>query len=278
MKWLHFILSHSIFIAVCAVALAFQTAELLQLNNSVYLYGFIFFATLCSYNFYWIVSKAAFKQPDALSMLLKKEMTGMTILFLSAVGACFCFIQNPLPAEFIITAFLLTCLYVLPLLPFRSLLYTRKAGVLKTVLLAFTWAYVTVFIPLQKTYLLLNNADLFVFTRRFLFMLMLCIIFDNRDKAVDKIRGLHSLATDLKPAHLSILICFIFIILFSTNFLYGYYGITFCQSVALHISTLALLAVYFYSVKKRGYLFYYFFVDGMMLFSALATYIAGILK
>lgn len=276
MKWLHFILSHSIFIAACAVALVFQTSELLKLPISLGLYGFVFFATLCSYNFYWIVSKAAFVQPGSLAVLLQEETAGVVILFLSAIGAFFCLITHPLPAGFIITAVLLTCLYALPLLPFRLLYFTRRAGVLKTVLLAFTWAYVTVFIPLQKSYLLLTNADLFVFSRRFLFMLMLCIIFDNRDKAVDKIRGLHSLATDLKPVYLRILIVLIFVILFTTNFLYRQYGLSFSQSIALHIATLALLVIYFYSTKKRGYIFYYFFVDGMMLFSALATYIAGI--
>ena len=276
MKWLHFILSHSIFIAICAVALAFQTALLLKLNINLFVYGFIFFATLCSYNFYWIISKATFTHYDTLGTVLEKEKTGLIILFLSAIGVFICLFQYPLPVEFILTSVLLTCLYALPLLPFRPLHFIRKAGVLKTFLLAFTWTYVTVFIPLQKTYFLLSSAELFVFTRRFLFMLMLCIIFDNRDKAVDKIRGLHSLATVLKPAHLRVLIYLIFVVLFTTNFLFSYYGITFSQSVALHISTLALLAVYFYSLKKRSYLFYYFFVDGMMLFSALATYIAGI--
>ncbi len=274
MKWLHFILSHSIFIAVCAVAMAFQTSLLLKLPLSIYGYGFIFFATLCSYNFYWIISKASFTGTFSLSALLKKEIKGISILFLSAIGVIFCLYLHPLPAEFIITAFLLTCLYALPLLPFRVLYFIRRAGVLKTFLLAFTWAYVTVFMPLQKTYALLDSADMFVFTRRFLFMLMLCIIFDNRDKAVDKIRGLHSLATDLRPQHLKMLIYLIFIVLFGTNFLFSFYGISFSQSIALHISTLALLAVYFLSIKKQGYLFYYFFVDGMMLFSALATYIA----
>ena len=276
MKWLHFILSHSIFIAVCAVAMVFQTGQLLQLHISFYLYGFIFFATLCSYNFYWIISKAAFTKPGTLGMLVKTEATSLVILSFSAIGVCFCLFRYPVSVEFIITSLSLTFLYALPLLRLSVLQFTRRAGFLKTGLLAFTWAYVTVLIPLQKTYLVLNSADLFVFTRRFLFMLMLCIIFDNRDKAVDKIRGLHSLATDLKPAHLRILIYLIFVILFTTNFLYAQYGITFSQSVALHMSTLALLAVYFYSVKKRGYLFYYFFVDGMMLFSAVATYIAGI--
>ena len=61
-----------------------------------------------------------------------------------------------------------------------------------------------------------------------------------------------------------------------SNFFFRNYGITLSQSIALQVSTIALLAVYFYSNKKQGYLFYYFFVDGMMLFSALATYIAGI--
>ena len=42
-------------------------------------------------------------------------------------------------------------------------------------------------------------------------MLMLCIIFDNRDKAMDKIRGLHSLATVLKPGQMLLLIVGIFL-------------------------------------------------------------------
>ncbi len=276
MKWLHFILSHSIFIAVCAVALAFQTAQLLKLDVNLFVYGFIFFATLCSYNFYWILSKLSFAPKKDIPQLLKKETSGYLLLLISAIGLLYCFLQAAIPLHFVVTAVLLTILYAVPLLPISFLQFTRKAGVLKTILLAFTWAYVTVIIPLQKDYWVLNNADLFIITRRFLFMLMLCIIFDNRDKEIDKIRGLHSLATDLKPVTFRVLIYLIFALLFISNFFFRYYGITLSESIALQVSTIALLAVYFYSNKKQGYLFYYFFVDGMMLFSALATYIAGI--
>ena len=276
MKLLLFILSHSIFIAACAVALTFQTAQLLQLTNNFFVYGFIFFATLCSYNFYWIVSKVSFAKKNTVCGLLKNEATGFTLLLIAATGALFCFLKSSLPVDAVVTAIGLTILYSIPLLPIKILQFTRKAGVLKTVLLAFTWAYVTAFIPLQKTYWLLTNADLFIISRRFLFMLMLCIIFDNRDKAVDKIRGLHSLATDIKPAVLKILIYIIFAVLLFSNFYADHFGISFYQSIALQISTLALLTVYFFSTKKQGYLFYYFLVDGLMLFSALATYIASI--
>lgn len=276
MKWLHFILSHSIFVAICAVGLAFQTGQLLHVDISFYLYGFIFFATLCSYNFYWILSRYAFAGDEPLNAFLKKEVTGISLLLISAIGFTVCLFQSPVQPAHIATAVLLTVIYSIPLLPVRALHFTRKAGVLKTLLLAFTWAYVTAFIPLQKDWALLNGPDVFIFTRRFLFMLMLCIIFDNRDKAVDKIRGLHSLATILKPNQLLLVIAFVFIVLFGTNFLSVSYGISLNQSIALQTSTIALLIVYFFSTRRQGYLFYYFIVDGLMLFSALATFIAGI--
>ncbi len=276
MKWLHFILSHSIFVAFCAVALAFQTILLLQLSAGPFLYGFIFFATLCSYNFYWLLSKYAFRQDFSVVVFFRKEKVEVFLLVLAGTGLIICFLQLQLPLYVIITAMLLTALYAVPLLPFRFLHFTRKAGVLKTTLLAFTWTYVTALIPMQKAFLLLNDVEIFILTRRFLFMLMLCIIFDNRDISVDKIRGLRSLATDLGPKTMRALIYSIFVILFATNFLFRYYGISVGQSIALQISTIALLATYYYSTKKQGYIFYYFWVDGMMLFSALATYIASI--
>jgi len=276
MKWLHFILSHSIFIAICAVALAFQTAQLLQFETHVSIYGFIFFATLCSYNFYWLLSKFSFAGKSFFTGLLKKESASVCLLIFSAAGLLFCLLKSPLQTGHVATALLLTIVYSIPLLPFKFLRFTRKAGVLKTTLLAFTWVYVTAFLPMQKSYALLDSADFFILTRRFLFMLMLCIIFDSRDIAVDKIRGLRSLATDLNPATLQILIYSIFVVMFATNFLCTFYGMTGYQSIALQTSTIALLVVYFYSTKKQDYFFYYFMVDGLMLFSALTTFIASI--
>ncbi|MBL0183997.1 MAG: hypothetical protein IPP96_17635 [Chitinophagaceae bacterium] len=276
MKWFHFILSHSIFVAFCAVALSFQTGQLLHVDIPAFLYGFIFFATLCSYNFYWILSRFAFSGNVPVAAFLKKEATGIALFAISSIGLFICLLMSSVQLIHVAIAVLLTVVYSIPLLPFTFLHFTRKAGVLKTVLLAFTWAYVTAFLPLQKDWLLMSSADVFILTRRFLFMLMLCIIFDNRDEAVDKIRGLHSLATDLKPNQLLLLIAVIFIILFGTNFLSVNYGISLAQSIALQTSTIALLVVYYFSTRKQGYLFYYFIVDGLMLFSALTTFVAGI--
>ena len=276
MKWLHFILSHSIFVAFCAVALAFQTVLLLHLSATIFLYGFIFFATICSYNSYWLLSKYSLQTGFSVSAFVQKEIGKIFLLALTAAGLLASYLQLHLSLYVIIPTVVLTVLYALPLLPLPFMRIARKLGVLKTTLLAFTWAYVTAFIPMQKTGFHFTDVELFILTRRFLFMLMLCIIFDNRNIAVDKIRGLHSLATDLSAKIMRWLIYSIFIILFASNFLSRYYGVSIKETIALQVSTIALLVTYYYSTRKQGYLFYYFLVDGMMLFSALATYIASI--
>ena len=107
-------------------------------------------------------------------------------------------------------------------------------------------------------------------------MLLLCLVFDKRDAAVDKIKGLHSIATDMKPVAVKLLVLLLFILLVGSVYILQYLGLDLAQAVALLISAIVTGYIFYLSLQKRSYFFYYFFVDGMMLFSALATYIAGI--
>jgi hypothetical protein len=275
MKWLHFILSHSFFIALCAVALCFQTALLLHIQLSVWLYEFIFFSTLCGYNFYWLLSAGAFTQKSVVTVL-KQRYTNVVVLVIAAVAMLLLLskIRVLLPA--ISIGLLLTLLYAVPLLPFKQLQVTRKAGLLKTVLLAFTWAYVTVYLPYQQ----LPGGNLRVlillFNNRFLFMLMLCIIFDARDTAIDKIRGLQSLTTLLRPASVRLLMMVVFSLYIINGIIFNICFNEPMQLIALLITGAVTAVVFFFSLKKQGYLFYYFLVDGLMLFSSIAAYVASI--
>ncbi|MES2431147.1 MAG: hypothetical protein V4556_09425 [Bacteroidota bacterium] len=275
-KIFYFILSHSIFIAICSAALVLQTFQLLHLTVNYYTIAFIFFATLSSYNFYWLVSKNAFGKIKYDRSFFKNEFSNAFLFIAASVAMMICFLKSSLIFYTILPGFVLTILYALPLLPVKSLTFTKRLGILKTVLLALTWVYVTVCVPVNKLIFDLSDSELFVFARRFLFMLMLCIIFDSRDSAMDKIRGLHSLATDLSQRALRTLVIIVFIALFSTFLFHERFNISLYQSIALQISTVALLVVFYFSTKKQDYGFYYFIVDGMMLFSAMATYIASI--
>jgi len=158
----------------------------------------------------------------------------------------------------------------------RYFKFIRNAGVIKTMLLAFTWMFVTGYIPMQKSLVHFSSSELLVLSQRFIFMLILCILFDKRDAAIDKIKGLHSMATDMKPVTLKWFIYINFGLLFSINWILKSIGISLLQSLALQMAALAALLTYFSSLRNRGYIFYYFVVDGLMFLSALLTTLASI--
>lgn len=275
MRLLYFLLSHSIFIAICAVALCFQTALLLHINLTTWLYSFVFFSTLCSYNFYWLLSGFAFSgQP--VKLFLKKYQTNIIVFFIAVIGLLFSLphISNLLPV--IILGLFFTLLYTIPLLPFKVLHFARKAGLLKTLLLAFTWAFVTVYIPYKQVSTASTLTLLLLFNNRFLFMLMLCIIFDARDTKVDKIRGLQSLTTLVTSVTIRYIMGAVFIAYIINGVVFRTYYNEPMQIIALLVTGIVAAVVYFFSLKKQGYFFYYFLVDGLMLFSAIAAYVASI--
>jgi 4-hydroxybenzoate polyprenyltransferase len=275
MRWLHFILSHSIFIAICAVALCFQTALLLHINLPLYFYAFIFFSTVCSYNFYWLLSGYAFTG-QSLQLFLKKHYTNAIAFGVAAMGVLFSLVNNKELLTVISVGLLLTLLYAVPLLPFKIFRFTRKAGLLKTFLLAFTWAFVTVYIPYTTMPGGSFKILILLFNNRFIFMLMLCIIFDARDTNIDKIRGLQSLTTMLNPTAVRYIMVVLFIAYIANGIVFTVYLNEPVQIIPLLLTAAATAFVYFLSQKKQGYFFYYFLVDGLMLFSAITNYVASI--
>ena len=275
MKWLHFILSHSIFIAFCAVALCFQTSLLLNISLSYHLYLFVFCSTVCSYNFYWLLSGYSFAGMS-LYPFLKKNYSNWVVFTIAGVGLLFSLSGIIHLWQVIGAGFFLTLLYAVPLLPFKISVIARRAGLLKTLLLAFTWAFITVYLPYQFS----PTGNLFtlvlLFNNRFLFMLMLCIIFDARDTKVDKIRGLQSLTTIMSARTVQYIMLAIFAAFIINGIVLRIYYHEFMQVIALLVTGVITAVVYFFSLKKQGYFFYYFLVDGLMLFSALASYVASI--
>lgn len=275
MRFLHFILSHSVFIACCAAGLCYQTNVLLNLPHNPDVYGLIFFSTLCSYNFYWLLSKFYFFRREGIISFCKKQFSFMLMFAFSAAGTLFFLMRSEHLYIFILAGMILTLIYTLPLWPFGFSKNLQKNGFLKTVLLAFTWAYVTTVIPAA---ILVNSVWvplIVLFCARFFFMLLLCIIFDMRDAAIDKLHGLHSLATDVSKRKLQIIIYFVFAFYIISGLFVRSYFHDSAQMVAFVLTGIVVWIVYRHSVKPRKYIFYYFLVDGLMLISALGTCIAS---
>jgi 4-hydroxybenzoate polyprenyltransferase len=249
--------------------------QLLHVPVNDYLIGFVFCATIASYNFHYILAGAIGKQKLSWS-LFSKRPTATFLFIAAAVSAAILFLPSRISMVYALVSVFLTIIYSVPLLPYKQLDVARKAGLLKTILLAFTWTFVTAYLPITQQGLPLSTLGLLILAKRFLFMLLLCIIFDNRDVNIDRINGLHSLATDLPPKVTQWLIFIVFACLFILNFYFGKYGVTNGEVVALQCSSVAALLIYFFSLKKQGYFFYYFIVDGMMILMTALTTIASI--
>ena len=275
MRFLHFILSHSIFIALCALGLCYQTSLVLHIPTNRSIYGLVFFSTICSYNFYWLLSKFYFTDKKEVLVFVNAHLSFVILFFTSFLATLYFLNQVQYIAPYVVIGIFFTLLYSLPLWPFKFSKKFQKLGFFKTVLLAFTWAFITTILPSVELLKTSFNPVLVLLLARFCFMLLLCIIFDRRDITVDKSHGLHSLATDTPDKVLNTIIYVVFILYFIMGLLLRFHFNDKPQMFAFLITGGLVWWVYTLSLKKQGYLFYYFLVDGLMLVSATLTFIAG---
>jgi 4-hydroxybenzoate polyprenyltransferase len=256
--------------------LAYQTFLLTGQSLRPEIFGLVFFSTLAAYNLYWMVCKFSNEKKDK-SPLRFAGYSGYFILFLAGAIAVLDYLwQMPYYFPVIIIASALTFLYILPMITSLRFRQDRKTGFIKTLLLALTWSVYTVFIPalgiLQDQW----QKVMLVFLFRFFFLLMLCVIFDSRDVSIDKLGNLPSIGTDFSRRTLTyvmmVLLVVYAILVFQLNQLLHNQWLLF----ELLVTGALCLLLYLLSLRKRGYYFYYFWVDGMMLLSSLAVYLSVI--
>jgi len=254
-----------------------QTGRLLPgVYPSGRLMGFVFFSTICSYNFHWYLSSDP-KKPSRRTFWTQHHKVMHFILYLvGAVGAVIYFFS--LYQHWLALCFgaFVTFLYSAPKLPqpfFRNL---KRIAVGKTLFLAFVWMYVTTMLPV-----FIAGAHwtapclLFVFSRFFL-IYAICILFDYRDRDDDKAEGIRSLITYLNEQGIdTIFIISLLLFAAATVGLY-FYQYPVITIILLLIPGVILAALYRRAKKDLSDQLYYFVLDGLMMFSGLLMLILGI--
>ncbi len=262
----NFILFSSIYIAVCAVLMAWESSEILGLQyDRANYFCFVFFSTICSYNFHWYLTPGSIKHSERILWGQRQralQLTGCVIGLLGAGWFIIPLAEHWLPLS---GAVVLTFLYSAPKLPmFRWL---SKIAVGKTIFLAGVWTYVTTTLPA----LVAENvqADLVYLTvYRFFLVYAICILFDYRDREEDRQAGIRSLITHLKDPHLDRLYYASLVVAWICAFLLA-------PAVPLFVLFSLLVPVVVTGMVKRyaqthtsDYV-YYFLLDGLMMLSAL---------
>lgn len=258
----------NIFIVVCAVVMSVHTSLFFSLQFNFFLLAFTASGTLCSYSLHWAL-------PSAHYLLSPREKWSLShrnlLLVLFGAGfllSAFFLWELRLYISGILPLIILTFLYSsgkLPAGPFRVF---RKYFFGKTIYLAAMWTLVTIYLPFMVSGGKWDLTHTIFICSRFFFLFAICILFDLRDREADSAGGIKSLITLLertdirKLFHSSLIISFLF-----TVALFGTVAFTIILFMILPVVVTAV--VYQYSVQTRSELWFYFFLDGLMMLSGI---------
>lgn len=262
----------SVYIALCAVMMVYQTNHLLQLKyEAQQYYLFVFFSTLCSYNLHWYLTPYAENEIIRIKWTKQHKLLHLALAVGGLVLSLRYFIQLNRYWVWISIAVLLTFLYTAPKIPISFLRQLRKIAVGKTIYLAFVWLYVTSCLPLLLSEKLLTSTDILFCISRFFLIYPICILFDYRDRRNDRKEGIRSIITYLNERGINTLFygCLV-VFFFSTS---GLFYAGFSLATALFLLTPGIIVLFLYGTAKRNFsdYLYYFILDGLMMFSALFT-------
>jgi 4-hydroxybenzoate polyprenyltransferase len=267
-----YILFTSLWIAGCALLMVHQTHELLSLRIDFPAYLlFVFFSTLCSYNFHWYLTPDTPSENDRVRWTQQHKMLHMALAFIGMVGAAWYFFYFIRHWIWLSGAVVLTFLYSAPKVsvgPFRKL---RKIAVGKTVFLAFVWTYVTTVLPLALDGNRWNSTATFFVLSRFFLIYAICILFDYRDREYDRKEGIRSMITYVNEAGVNALF-FASVALFVVSTLaLNLHGISMLTIACILSPGVILVALYREAKRNFSDYLYYFVLDGLMAFSAMLT-------
>lgn len=267
-----FFLYSNLFIAGCAIIMAWQTSQLLlhrPLDKNIA--GFIFFGSLCSYSFHWMLTEV--DQSNSSRMRWLQANKGLYFTFLLAGVAGTVFFILPLMDHWpllAVTAFI-TFLYSAPKIPHQIFDGLKKVAIGKTFFLAFVWMHVTTILPLLLSDAKWNAEFSLFATARFCLIYAICILFDRRDRQYDLSLGIRSLITWLSEKNIRRLFYLSLLLFVAATICLSLYKFSVPVIACLLLPGLILACLYSYAIRKGGDIFYYFILDGFMAVSSLLT-------
>jgi 4-hydroxybenzoate polyprenyltransferase len=275
-QMIKFIVFTNIFIVICSLVMSVYTSLLFKLPVNYSLLLFTASGTLCSYSLHWAL-------PSTHLPLSPRERWSRANRVLLLLLFCFGFLLSfysflELRQYFnvIVPLIILTFLYSSGKLPAGPFRFFRKYFIGKTIYLAAMWTLVTAFLPLYISGLSWNASHSIFIINRFFFLFAICILFDLRDRDADSAQGIRSLITLLNPGGIRILFYSSLALSFlSTTILYKTF--TFTELIIIQLPAAVAVFIYSYSVQTRSELWFFFFLDGLMMLSGLLSLAALIL-
>ena len=253
----------------------YQTyALIIERPVDIYLAGFVFFSTVCSYNFHWALTPGLVAPSQRLQWDEKHESYHLLLSIAGFIGAVAFFFYLKEKWIYIIPSAVLTFLYSAPKIPLPFFQLLKKVAIGKTIFLALIWAYVTSALPVLIEEAISEKAIVF-FIGQFFFIYAICILFDFRDRENDKADGIRSMITYFNESGINILFVISVGVFILLSLWLRQTGIAWVNILILLIPALLLISLYKYAKRNFSDYLYYFVLDGLMMLSALLLWLVN---
>lgn len=259
------------FISCCAVIMAYATYTIvIGKPINIHLAFFIFFSTICSYNFHWALTPHSLAPSQRLRWDQNHKNYHLLLSIAGAMGALVYFFYFKDKWFYIVPSALLTFLYSAPKISFFQLL--KKVAIGKTIFLAMIWAYVTAALPILIEGSSSEKALLFCIGQ-FFFIYAICILFDFRDREDDKANGIRSMITYFNERGINILFIISVTIFIILDLILKTQDVEWSKIALLIFPAFILISLYKYAKRNFSDYLYYFVLDGLMMMTGLLLWL-----
>ena len=254
-----------------------ETNILLHLKlNTPGFYFFVFGATLMQYNMHYLFKTTAVVNSKRLQWTLKNKPIHKILIVIGVVFIIYSLFSFRLHHLIVLAALgIIAVLYSFPFLPFANKKRIKDFGLLKIITLALLWTLVTVWFPADEINITGVSFQL-IFLRRFIFIFILCLLFDIRDTETDRKENISTLSVKLGKRR-SYIICYILLFIFAALSVAQFiYSPDKMQLLAMLISAVLTVFTIEYSKKNNSDVVYLAGVDGMMFIQAILVILGSV--
>lgn len=251
----------NVFIALCAfsqVLFAYHVFPVpVNFENNSYLL-LVLLSTFLQYNIqrgYYVFNQTNINT-DRAEWTLKHKKTLLYSIVISLITVLFlCNSLSYLSIGIMIGAELVSTLYYLQ--PFNL----RRYGYVKPFLISFVWVISCSLVPLLENELFTLHSVWYL-ASQFVFISVLCMLFDVKEHEADYIAGVHTYANRF-GVKVTKVICACLVIIGFTCF-YQFNHSTPYVVLSLILRTLLLTTIFFTNDKRHAF-YYYLWVDGLLI-------------
>ena len=273
-KLFDFFLFTSLYVSCCAVIMVYQTYTLI-INKPVDIYFvlFVFFSTICSYNFHWALTPHSVAPSQRLQWDKKHKSYHLLLSVAGLVGTVIFFYYFKEKWFYILPSAILTFLYSAPKIPSPVFQLLKKVAVGKTIFLALIWAYVTSLLPVLIEEDRISEKAILFFAGQFFLIYAICILFDFRDREDDKADGIRSMITYFDERGINFLFVGSVVLFIVFSLLLKITAVPWINILVLLIPGLLLVCLYKNAKRNFSDYLYYFILDGLMMLSGLLLWL-----